>query len=74
MGRSRSSVWMCTYPSVPPPSLVLAAALRAQGVPVTLKLYADCSHPDTVAALAMLLRGRAPTLADIRAFVSQGSV
>ena len=52
----------------------LAAALHAMGVPVTLKLYPDCSHADTVAALTALLRGRAPALADIRAFISQGSV
>jgi acetyl esterase/lipase len=51
----------------------LATALRAQGVPVTLKLYPKVSHSDTVAALTALLRGRAPTLADIRAFVSQDS-
>ncbi|HEX3398447.1 MAG TPA: alpha/beta hydrolase [Steroidobacteraceae bacterium] len=51
----------------------LAAALGALGVPVTLKLYPKVSHSDTVAALISLLRGRAPTLADIRAFVSQDS-
>jgi acetyl esterase/lipase len=51
----------------------LAAALQAQGVPVTLKLYPKLSHADTVAALTALLRGRAPTLADIRAFVGCGS-
>jgi acetyl esterase/lipase len=51
----------------------LAAALRAAGVPVTLKLYPKISHSDTVAALTSLLRGRAPTLADIRAFVDQGA-
>ena len=51
----------------------LAAALSALGVPVTLKLYPKVSHADTVAALTAFLRGRAPTLADIRAFVSQGS-
>jgi acetyl esterase/lipase len=54
----------------------LAVALGALGVPVTLKLYPKLSHADTVAALAALaalLRGRAPTLADIRAFVSQGA-
>ncbi|HEY6620040.1 MAG TPA: alpha/beta hydrolase [Steroidobacteraceae bacterium] len=51
----------------------LAAALRGVGVPVTLKLYPNCSHADTVAALTALLRGRAPTLADIRAFVSPGA-
>jgi acetyl esterase/lipase len=49
----------------------LAAALQAVGAPVTLKLYPKISHSDTVAALTSLLRGRAPTLADIQAFVSQ---
>jgi acetyl esterase/lipase len=47
----------------------LASALGALGVPVTMKLYPNVSHADTVAALTSLLRGRAPTLADIRAFV-----
>jgi acetyl esterase/lipase len=57
----------------PKNSINLAAALSAVGVPVTLKLYPKLGHADTVAALTALLRGRAPTLADIRAFVSQGS-
>jgi predicted esterase len=57
----------------PKNSINLAAALTALGVPVTLKLYPKLGHADTVAALTALLRGRAPTLADIRAFVSQGS-
>ncbi len=48
-----------------------AAALQAVGAPVTLKLYPKISHSDTVAALTSLLRGRAPTLADIQAFVRQ---
>jgi acetyl esterase/lipase len=48
-----------------------AAALSALGVPVTLKLYPKLSHADTVAALTSLLRGRAPTLADITAFVGR---
>jgi acetyl esterase/lipase len=47
----------------------LASALTALGVPVTLKLYPKLSHTDTVAALTTLLRGRAPTLADITAFI-----
>jgi acetyl esterase/lipase len=51
----------------------LAAALQALGVPVTLKLYPKLSHADTVAALTAVLRGRAPTLADIRTFVGHGS-
>jgi hypothetical protein len=36
-----------------------------------LKLYPKLSHADTVAALTTLLRGRAPTLADITAFVGR---
>jgi acetyl esterase/lipase len=47
----------------------LATALSALGAPVTLKLYPKVSHADTVAALTTLLRGRAPTLADITSFV-----
>jgi len=48
----------------------LATALAARGVPVTLKLYAKQGHADTVAALSLPARGRAPTLADIAAFVT----
>jgi acetyl esterase/lipase len=47
----------------------LATALSALGAPVTLKLYSKVSHADTVAALTTLLRGRAPTLADITSFI-----
>jgi acetyl esterase/lipase len=50
----------------------LAAALSALGVPVTLKLYPKAAHMLTVAALTWLLRGRAPTLADITSFIDQG--
>jgi len=56
----------------PKNSVNLAAALCALGAPVTLKLYPKLSHADTVAALTTLLRGRAPTLDDIRAFVGRG--
>jgi acetyl esterase/lipase len=49
----------------------LATALGALGVNVTLKLYPELSHADTVAALTALLRGRAPVLADINGFISQ---
>jgi acetyl esterase/lipase len=58
---------------LPKNSRNFAAALRTLGVQATLKLYPKASHADTVAALTTLLRGRAPTLADIRAFVGQGS-
>jgi hypothetical protein len=37
---------------------------------VTLKLYPKLGHPDTVAALSLPARGRAPTLADIASFVA----
>jgi len=47
----------------------LASALVAQGVSVTLKLYPHLEHADTVAAMSLPARGRAPTLADIAAFV-----
>jgi acetyl esterase/lipase len=49
----------------------LAAALRARGVPVTLKLYPKVAHGDTVAALSLPARGRAPTITDVEAFVRQ---
>jgi acetyl esterase/lipase len=49
----------------------LAAGLAALGVTATLKLYPGVSHANTVAALALLARGRAPTLADITAFVGR---
>ena len=55
----------------PKNAINLAAALRAKGVPVTLKLYPKVSHADTIAALSIPARGRAPTLADIEAFVSR---
>lgn len=47
----------------------LATALYSRGVSVTLKLYSNVLHADTVAALSLPARGRAPTLADIAAFV-----
>jgi acetyl esterase/lipase len=55
----------------PENSRSLAAALRAHGVPVALKLYPNLAHADTVAALSLPARGRAPTLADIAGFVKQ---
>jgi acetyl esterase/lipase len=61
-GLADETVW-------PKNSRNLATALTALGVPVTLKLYPKISHSDTVAALTAVLRGRAPTLADIQIFV-----
>ena len=63
-GLADESVW-------PKNSINLAAALRTRGVVVTLKLYPKIKHADTVAAISIPARGRAPTLADIVAFVSQ---
>jgi acetyl esterase/lipase len=54
---------------LPKNSRNLAAALNASGGSATLKLYPKRGHADTVAALAALARGRAPTLADVLAFV-----
>jgi acetyl esterase/lipase len=53
----------------PKNSINLAAALKVLGAQVTLKLYPRLGHADTVAALSIPARGRAPTLADIAAFV-----
>ena len=55
----------------PKNSINLAAALRAKGVSVTLRLYPHSKHADTVAALSIPARARAPTLADTVAFVSR---
>jgi len=47
----------------------LAAAWRAAGAPVELKLYPDVDHVDVVGSFADLLRARAPTLADVIAYI-----
>lgn len=47
----------------------LAGALEALGVPVTLKLYAEIAHGDTIGALSVPARGRAAALPDIAEFV-----
>jgi len=48
----------------------LTAALRARDVPVTMRIYPKLGHADTVAALSLPARRRAPVLAEIAAFVS----
>lgn len=63
-GQADDSVW-------PKNSINMAAALRSKGDAVTLKLYPRLKHADTVAALSIPARARAPTLADIQAFVSR---
>jgi acetyl esterase/lipase len=47
----------------------LAAALRADGVRVETRLYPGRGHADTVAALSVPARSRAPVLADVDAFL-----
>jgi dipeptidyl aminopeptidase/acylaminoacyl peptidase len=47
----------------------LAAAWRAAGAQVELKLYPDVGHIDVVAALSGLLSGRAPTRTDVLAWL-----
>ena len=47
----------------------LAAALSAKGVAVTLRVYPKLKHADTVAALSVVARGRAPVDEEIRKFV-----
>jgi acetyl esterase/lipase len=47
----------------------LAAALRAKGVMVEEQHYAGLKHADTVLALSRPLRGKAPELAEMVAFL-----
>ena len=54
-------------------SELLAAALSSQGVDVKLLLLQGIGHPDTVAALSVPLRSRAPVLAETVAFVQRWS-
>lgn len=50
-------------------SEALAARLRDLGTPVDLRIYPGVGHIDIAAALSTTLRGRAPTFADVTAFV-----
>ncbi len=50
-------------------SVRLAAAWRAAGGTVELKLYPDVDHANVVASFSELLRKRAPTLADVTAYI-----
>ncbi|HRX63046.1 MAG TPA: alpha/beta hydrolase [Candidatus Competibacter sp.] len=51
-------------------SVALAAALQRAGVAVTLKRYDALNHATTLGALAWPLRGLAPVLDDITAFIA----
>ena len=55
---------------LPKNTVNLGAALRAKKAAVTVNLYPKLQHADTVAAMSRPARGRAPTMADIAAFVS----
>ena len=52
-------------------SINLAAAWRAAGAAVELKLYPGVGHVDVVAAFSDLLRGRAPTRDDVLAWIDR---
>jgi acetyl esterase/lipase len=54
-------------------SEAFAAALQAAGVDVQLEIYPDRRHADTVAALSVPARGRAPTLEDATRFIDARS-
>ncbi len=54
---------------LPKNSINFAAALRERGTAITLQLYPKLGHADTVAAMSIPARGRAPTMGDIAAFV-----
>jgi len=47
----------------------LAAAWRAAGAAVELKLYPEVGHIDVIAAMSGLLSGRAPTRSDVLAYL-----
>jgi acetyl esterase/lipase len=57
----------------PKNTINFAAALRAHGDAVTLREYPKLDHADTVAALSIPARGRAPVLAEIEAFIGAGT-
>jgi len=71
MPRHAAGAWIERRHGAPKNSRNFAGCIERTRVPVTLKLYPKLSHADTVAALTTLLRGRAPTLADITAFVGR---
>ena len=65
-GEADDTVW-------PKNSRNLAAVLSGKGVAVTLRLYPTLRHADTVAALSLAARGRAPVISEIRHFVVAGA-
>lgn len=51
----------------------LAAKLRSAGVPVVERIYSGLNHADTLLALTVLLRGKAPVLQDMAALLRRRS-
>ena len=51
-------------------TLAMAAKLRAAGVPVELKMYEGVSHVTLAGAFARPLRGLAPVLDDVSAYIA----
>lgn len=49
----------------------LAAKLRASGVPAVERIYPGLDHKDTLLALSLPFRGRAPVLAEMSAFLQE---
>ena len=47
----------------------LAAKLRASGIPVVERVYPGLDHSDTLLALSVLFRDKAPELAEMTAFL-----
>jgi dipeptidyl aminopeptidase/acylaminoacyl peptidase len=65
-------LWGETDTTVGPRNLrSLNAAMRAAGGRVEAKTYPGVNHVDIMLALSRPLRGRAPTLADVTAFVER---
>ncbi|MDP3489886.1 MAG: alpha/beta hydrolase [Phenylobacterium sp.] len=54
---------------LPRNAAALAAALRAEGVAVETRVYPDLGHAGILLALSRPLRGRAPVLEDLSAFL-----
>jgi acetyl esterase/lipase len=56
---------------VPEHAIALDAALRKAGVPSELELYPRLGHVDTLAALSLPARRRAPLVSQIKAFIER---
>jgi acetyl esterase/lipase len=54
-------------------SVNLARVLKQAGNPVTVHLYPGLSHPDTVLALSVPFRGKAPILAEVTDFLKRAA-